>query len=75
MGNHNGSVHFTAGRGAQIAGASQKWFICKKDQIGTVFVCNANHHASLYSDELCMHEPMISIETCDLWWTCVSEWN
>ena len=52
MGTHDGSVHFTVGQGAKISGASQKWFIAKKDMNGTVFVCDCTHHPSLYSNEL-----------------------
>lgn len=52
VGKHNGSAHFTVGQGAKISGASQKWFITKKEINGAVFVCNCTHHPSLYSNEL-----------------------
>jgi len=53
LGQYSASSHFTIGQGAKISGASQKWFIAKKDRVkNTVFVCGDTNHPALYSDTL-----------------------
>jgi tRNA U34 2-thiouridine synthase MnmA/TrmU len=52
VGQHSGSLHYTAGQGAKISGAQQKWFVVGKDAASTVLVCGGTHHPALYADEM-----------------------
>jgi tRNA-specific 2-thiouridylase len=58
---HSSLMYATAGQGAKLSGASQKWFVVEKqindkNQTPRLLLCPGTHHPALYSNTLYIKE-------------------